>query len=359
MAPGLAKMAARAGTAAPFAKASDLLADLAGIQLTAKRVERSAEAGGTAVDAAIDAETDAILSRRVVPLPPASLPDMLHLAVDGTRPPVIPTETEGRAGRADHGRARTREVKLACLLTQTRVDADGRPGPRPRLVGLPGRFRPRRPARPAPRRPRAPPRQRAHPPPGRARRRRGLDLDPRRPISPPPPRSSTSTTPASTPTTSPGPSPSSSAPTTPLSSPNSTTATSPPSPPPPASPPSPGVKADDRDKAPGPLPDQRPPDAPRLLPRPRHARRLRRSRSRPQGRHRPAAETIRDAASPAHPASPSCAASKQAAAGRTSASHPTTRQPSPDLATHRSRSRHLQNRRAPVSMSRRHAKRHP
>lgn len=127
MSPGLAKMAARAGAAAPFAKASDLLTDLAGIELTAKRVERSAEAGGTAAGAAIHAETDAILSRRVVPLPPTPAPDMLYIAIDGTGVPVIPAETEGRPGKADHGRARTREVKLACLFTQTSVDDDGRP----------------------------------------------------------------------------------------------------------------------------------------------------------------------------------------------------------------------------------------
>jgi hypothetical protein len=75
MSPGLAKMTAQAATAVPFAKAARLLAGLAGIDLTVKRVERSAEA----------------------------------------------------AGKADDGQARTREVKLACLFTQTRVDDDGYP----------------------------------------------------------------------------------------------------------------------------------------------------------------------------------------------------------------------------------------
>ena len=44
MSPGLAKMTARAAAAVPFAKAGSLLAGLAGIQLTTKRIERSAEA---------------------------------------------------------------------------------------------------------------------------------------------------------------------------------------------------------------------------------------------------------------------------------------------------------------------------
>ena len=41
-------MAARAAAAEPFATAAELLAELAGIRLTAKRIERSAEADGAA-----------------------------------------------------------------------------------------------------------------------------------------------------------------------------------------------------------------------------------------------------------------------------------------------------------------------
>ena len=128
MSPGLAKMTARAAAAVPFAKAAGLLTELAGIGLTVKRVERSAEASGTAAAAAIDAGTDAICSRQVVPLPPpAPLPDMLYIAVDGTGVPMAAAETEGRPGKGEDGKAHTREVKLACLFTQTSVDDDGYP----------------------------------------------------------------------------------------------------------------------------------------------------------------------------------------------------------------------------------------
>jgi len=119
MSPGLAKMTARAATAVPFAKAARLLAELAGVGLTVKRVERSAEAAGTAAAAALDTETDAICARQVVPLPPEPAPDMLYIAVDGTGVPMVAAETQGRAGKAEDGKARTREVKLACLFTQT------------------------------------------------------------------------------------------------------------------------------------------------------------------------------------------------------------------------------------------------
>lgn len=125
--PGLAAMLARAGATVPFAKAADLIADLAGIEVTAKRVERSAEATGEAVIEAIDTETDALISRRVVPLPPSPKPDKLYIAVDGTGVPMRPVETAGRAGKYPDGRARTREAKLACLFTQTTLDEQGYP----------------------------------------------------------------------------------------------------------------------------------------------------------------------------------------------------------------------------------------
>jgi hypothetical protein len=128
MSPGLAKMTARTAAAVPFARAAGLLAELAGIELTVKRVERSAEAAGTAAAAAISAESDAICARQLIPVPPAApLPDMLYIAVDGTGVPMVPAATRGRAGKADDGKARTREVKLACLFTQTTTSADGFP----------------------------------------------------------------------------------------------------------------------------------------------------------------------------------------------------------------------------------------
>ena len=47
--PGLAAMVDRVGAAVPFAKGRDLLAELAGVTLSTKRVERCAEADGKAV----------------------------------------------------------------------------------------------------------------------------------------------------------------------------------------------------------------------------------------------------------------------------------------------------------------------
>jgi hypothetical protein len=143
MSPGLAKMTARAAAAVPFAKAAGLLAELGGIDLTVKRVERSAEATGTAAAAAINAGTDAIRAREVVPLPPPGpAPDMLYIAVDGTGVPMTAAQTEGRKGKAEDGKARTREVKLACLFTQTTLDEEGRPVRDPRSSSYLATFEP-------------------------------------------------------------------------------------------------------------------------------------------------------------------------------------------------------------------------
>ena len=140
LSPGLRKMTARAAAAAPFATAADLLAELAGIRLNTKRIERCAEADGTAAAARIQAESTALARRRVSVLPPARLPDKLYIAIDGTGVPMVPAAVAGRAGKAPDGRARTREVKLACLFTQTTVDEVGRPVRDPDSTSYLGSF---------------------------------------------------------------------------------------------------------------------------------------------------------------------------------------------------------------------------
>jgi hypothetical protein len=143
LSPGLRSMAAHAATAVPFARATALLEELAGISLTVKRVERSAEADGAAVRAAAEAGSAAILARRVIPFRPSGpAPGTLYIEVDGTGVPMTPAETAGRPGKADDGRAHTREVKLACLFTQAKYDEKGRPVADPASASYLASFRP-------------------------------------------------------------------------------------------------------------------------------------------------------------------------------------------------------------------------
>ncbi len=127
MSPGLAAMNDKVAAAGPFAKAAGLLADLAGVHLTAKRVERSGEASGAAKAAADRSRAKAITARKLVPLPPSPLPDKLYAAIDGTGVPMTAKEAAGRDGKGEDGRARTREVKLAVFFTQDKVNDEGYP----------------------------------------------------------------------------------------------------------------------------------------------------------------------------------------------------------------------------------------
>jgi hypothetical protein len=127
MSPGLAAMNDIAAAAGPFAGAARLLAELAGVWLTVKRVERAAEASGAAAAAAGRQRAALIAARRLVPLPPAPLPDKLYTVIDGTGVPMTSRETAGRQGKGEDGRARTREVKLAVFFTQDKLDTGGSP----------------------------------------------------------------------------------------------------------------------------------------------------------------------------------------------------------------------------------------
>ena len=125
MSPGLAAMNDMAAAAGPFAGAARLLEELAGVRITAKRVERAAEASGAAAAGRVRARL--IAARKLVPLPPAPLPDKLYAVIDGTGVPMTAKETAGRDGKSEDGRARTREVKLAVFFTQDKLDKDGYP----------------------------------------------------------------------------------------------------------------------------------------------------------------------------------------------------------------------------------------
>jgi hypothetical protein len=127
LSPGLTAMNDTAAATGPFATASGLLQDLAGVHLTVKRVERSAEASGAAQAAAVRERSALIAARKLVPLPPSPCPDMLYGAIDGTGVTMTARETAGREGKGEDGRARTREIKLGVFFTQDELDDNGYP----------------------------------------------------------------------------------------------------------------------------------------------------------------------------------------------------------------------------------------
>ncbi len=123
--PGVRRMLALVGSETSFDRGRALLDELAGVELTAKAVEREAEAIGEDIAAREQAE----IARAVqLDLPAIGGPDIpiLYLEMDGTGVPVAAAETAGRKGKSG-AEARTREVKLGCVFTQSRRDEQGRP----------------------------------------------------------------------------------------------------------------------------------------------------------------------------------------------------------------------------------------
>jgi hypothetical protein len=122
--PGLRRLMARVGAQEPFATATQDLAELAGVVVERKAIERTAEAAGIGAEQANQAERAVILAGRVEPIAAAS---RLYVALDGTGVPAVPKDTAGRSGKGPEGRARTREAKLGAVFTQTNFDAEGWP----------------------------------------------------------------------------------------------------------------------------------------------------------------------------------------------------------------------------------------
>src|SRR5207244_1017986 len=82
------------------------------------------QAIGKQIETVFQAERELALSGKVVPL--KAVPKM-YIAIDGTGVPMVACETEGRKGKDETGKAKTREAKLGCVFTQTELDENQRP----------------------------------------------------------------------------------------------------------------------------------------------------------------------------------------------------------------------------------------
>jgi hypothetical protein len=121
--PGVRRMLALVGQAAPFDQGREQMKLLAGLQVTTKAVERTAEALGEEI---VEREQKQIHQALQWDLPQVVLGDpipILYVQMDGTGVPV--TQGERREGKIEGQSAHTREVKLGCVFTQTACDAEG------------------------------------------------------------------------------------------------------------------------------------------------------------------------------------------------------------------------------------------
>jgi hypothetical protein len=124
LSPGVRRMLALVGSEAPFDHGRQQIELLAGLDVTAKAVERTAEAIGADIGAGEQREIQRALQLNLPIVMGQSIPT-LYVEMDGTGVPVVKAETEGRAGKVKGQPAHTREAKIGSVFTQTTWDQEG------------------------------------------------------------------------------------------------------------------------------------------------------------------------------------------------------------------------------------------
>ena len=128
--PGVKRLMARAGSRTSFVEAEEDLQVYANLEVDRKEVERIAEGIGAEIEAWNQSQETAVLKEEEVkkaPLAGEKKIPILYGSFDGTGIPMRREELVGRKGKQENGEARTREVKLGCVFTQTSTDEEGRP----------------------------------------------------------------------------------------------------------------------------------------------------------------------------------------------------------------------------------------
>ena len=124
--PGLRRMMGRAGSKSTFKEGRDDLKVYAGVEVSAKDVERVAERIGEAMEEWCGRERAGIL-RREMPVAVEKTMGVFYVSYDGTGVPMVKEEVKDRKGKQADGTALTREAKLGCVFRQTTTDAEGFP----------------------------------------------------------------------------------------------------------------------------------------------------------------------------------------------------------------------------------------
>lgn len=115
--PGLVRLAARAAAKEGYESASEDLLAQAGVDLEGRQIQRLVNLIAPGVAAQLEQDSNT----------PADPVPILYAEVDGTGVPMVAEELAGRPGKQEDGSAKTREVKLGAIFTQTKTDEDGLP----------------------------------------------------------------------------------------------------------------------------------------------------------------------------------------------------------------------------------------
>jgi len=122
--PGIRRVMGRVGAYRPFGLGHEDIKEMVGIDITAKEIERMSHKLGEQAESFMAEKAEILSADNVVPV--KTVPKM-YVCMDGTGVPMVKSEVADRHGKGEDGQARTREVKLGCVFTQTTVDKEGRP----------------------------------------------------------------------------------------------------------------------------------------------------------------------------------------------------------------------------------------
>ncbi len=124
--PGMRRLMTHAGSRESFREAAQDLRLYGSIHVHAKDIERVAEMVGRQIEDWMAGEASAAVmaARQGSATTKAPLP-ILYIELDGTGAPMRKAELAGVRGK--EGEAKTNEVKLGCVFTQTALDDEGRP----------------------------------------------------------------------------------------------------------------------------------------------------------------------------------------------------------------------------------------
>lgn len=139
--PGVRRQVARLGAKESFHEVARDLQELACVRLSRKDAERIAEGAGEDMARWDKAGRDKLRALEV-PLDAPKTIKTLYIEFDGTGVPMTKKETEGHKGKREDGLAKTREAKLGCVFTQTKLVEEGRPVRDPASTTFTGAIEP-------------------------------------------------------------------------------------------------------------------------------------------------------------------------------------------------------------------------
>jgi hypothetical protein len=131
--PGVRRAVSWLASSESFEWSSETLKQVGGVSVSAKECQRIAEETGAVIEDRFNTMKTEVLAPvkagcdGIPVVPPEKTIPIMYISLDGTGIPMRKSELVNRKGKQQDGSAVTREVKLGCVFTQTRVDDEGNP----------------------------------------------------------------------------------------------------------------------------------------------------------------------------------------------------------------------------------------